>query len=451
VLSLSLLLLSLRQPSTSRRAMALAHLADPHLAYPPALGCDALLNAWCSACCDASSSPLVARKITKTAIVTKKLGTIFFWGCHSTAEMSDPLSELNLRHANDEGLSSRWCGLLSDKEPRRYKSGEQRLIEFALRKCAAQRKAAVTVARRGRRGGGRAATAPHTGAPSSSSSSSSSNRTLSPYEPIARDRPGALAVFKAECAANTEAQAERRALMVAKGLYNFPYPPAHGCDARLTQYCAEVCPTDPAIANDPSEAADSPKAFLARKIVRVAGGGGVGGGGVGGGQGRTWAWGCFPRAQLVAAPPPRFAKLKQPKLSRNFFCGVNASGPTDWRRAAAINARMHDDLEAIANVCEVWARMLKLLPSLWRCFCPPPRMLQLSPAHHPLVRSCANRVSRPVPMGIRPTRMPRASRASSSGSRYVCRPGATATRPPSTPRGCNGSGSGPPPRQPRSM
>ena len=140
--------------------------------------------------------------------------------------------------------------------------------------------------------------------------------------------------------------------MVAKGLYNFPYPPAHGCDARLTQYCAEACPTDPAIARDPAEAFDSPKTFLARKIVRIGGGGGAGGGG----QGRSWAWGCFPRGQLVTAPPPRYAKLKQPKLSRHFFCGTNASaGPTDWQRAAAVNARMHDDLEAIANVCEVSA------------------------------------------------------------------------------------------------
>ena len=58
-----------------------AAIADPQQAYPAAFGCDALLNSWCSACCD-SPAPLVARKITKTAIMTKSFGLLYFWRRH---------------------------------------------------------------------------------------------------------------------------------------------------------------------------------------------------------------------------------------------------------------------------------------------------------------------------------------------------------------------------------
>ena len=287
--------------------MSLVSLVDAP--YLPALGCDTLVTTWCSACCP-SDEPLLPRMLTKTAIVLKSGRPLFFWGCWAASQLADPMSELNARAANDESLSSRSCGILSEREPRRYKSAEQRILEHSVRKCVAARKAAGVGA------------------------------NLSEYAPIGLDRQSAITSFKAECKAVEEGQLERRAVMVAKGLFNFPYPPANGCDERLLDYCRRVCPKTSGAAED---ILDDPAAFVPRKIVRAGRAARAGdirvAGGNGEGVARTFAWGCFPRNQLLAAPPPRYARLRR------------GGGPTCGSGNSSTVDAIQEDLAAIATVC----------------------------------------------------------------------------------------------------
>lgn len=176
--------------------------------HPPAHGCDELLNAWCDACCPERprNDRLLARKLTRTEIKIKGVPVIF-WGCFPQQELSLAATQ-NRTDPQSQEWSSNQCGILSEREPGRYKSGEQRLIEFALRKCIA-------------------AGAPH--APH-------------PYAPVATSRAGAIAHFNRTCTPLAGAQAARRALAVAQGLHGYPYPPANGCEYAAEGLDPPPCP-----------------------------------------------------------------------------------------------------------------------------------------------------------------------------------------------------------------
>jgi hypothetical protein len=231
----------------------------------PTHRCSALLDAWCDACCERPEhDSLHARKLTRTEIISRG-ERLFFWNCHPRSSLNATIEAV----ASGQDVAVAACGILSEREPQRYKSFEQRLLEQSLRKCVASRVAG-------------------------------DNSTYGSVFGESRHR--AVTTFGSQCRAYAAGQAERKALRVAQGLFNHRYPPAQGCDDRLNRWCERSCP--------PRAAGE---VLVARKIIRSGRRDNV----------TVWSWGCFPRSMLLATAAPRYARLRNPKARQaaGGFCG----------------------------------------------------------------------------------------------------------------------------------